>query len=95
MSPCPPQDGDLQRFIESRAGAPLSEGEVMLRFVQICLALQYVHSRVGGAAPAACCRPPRLPRARRQPLPPPQPRPPHDPISAHAPAPPRASSTAT
>ena len=40
------QEGDLDKLVRGREGALLSEGEVMLKFVQLCLALQHVHSKV-------------------------------------------------
>ena len=46
----PVQGGDLDSLLQRRAreGA-LSEEEIMLIFVQICLALQYVHAQVTGS----------------------------------------------
>ena len=41
------QEGDLERWLRARSGVLLSEDEVMLKFVQLCLALQHVHSKVG------------------------------------------------
>ena len=40
------QEGDLDKLVRGREGALLSEGEVMLKFVQLCLALQHVHGKV-------------------------------------------------
>lgn len=37
--------GDLGTFIKGRQGQLLPEADVMLWFVQICLALQHVHQR--------------------------------------------------
>ncbi len=48
-SPCAPlQEGDLEQWLKARDGKLLGEGEVMLKFVQLCLALQHVHSKVSG-----------------------------------------------
>lgn len=43
----PLQEGDLEQWLKARDGKLLGEGEVMLKFVQLCLALQHVHSKVG------------------------------------------------
>jgi len=40
------QDGDLDRFVKARAGQLLDEDTVMLMFVQICLAVHYIDSKV-------------------------------------------------
>jgi len=40
------QDGDLDRFVKARAGQLLDEDTIMLMFVQICLAVHYIHSKV-------------------------------------------------
>ena len=40
------QDGDLDRFVKARAGQLLDEDAIMLMFVQICLAVHYIHSKV-------------------------------------------------
>ena len=39
------QEGDLSTYLKQRGGQYLDEEEVMLKFVQICLALQAVHSK--------------------------------------------------
>lgn len=36
--------GDLEGWLKSRKGAPLSEAAIMRCFVQLCFALQHVHS---------------------------------------------------
>jgi serine/threonine protein kinase len=41
------EGGDLEHWLKARAGAPLPEHEVGLKFVQLCLALQHVHAKVG------------------------------------------------
>ena len=41
-----PQEGDLDKLVRGRQGALLSEDKVMLKFVQLCLALQHVHGKV-------------------------------------------------
>ncbi|KAK9830325.1 hypothetical protein WJX72_011020 [[Myrmecia] bisecta] len=38
-------DGDLDSYIKKRNGNLISEHEIMLKFVQICLALLHVHSK--------------------------------------------------
>ena len=40
------QDGDLDHFIMAQGGQLLSEEAIMLKFVQICLAVHYIHSKV-------------------------------------------------
>ena len=40
------QDGDLDGYLRRRAGQLLDEDEVMSKFVQAALAVQYVHSKV-------------------------------------------------
>lgn len=40
------QDGDLDGFLKAQGGRPLSEDEIMHKFVQICLSVHYVHSKV-------------------------------------------------
>lgn len=40
------QEGDLACYLKDRASELLSENEVMLKFVQIALALQNVHDKV-------------------------------------------------
>lgn len=40
------QEGDLDSFLRGRQGQFLKEQEVLLKFVQICLGLQHVHSKV-------------------------------------------------
>lgn len=40
------QDGDLDKFIKARTGQLLPEDTIMLKFVQICLAVHYIHSKV-------------------------------------------------
>lgn len=49
-APTPPaeQGGDLEGLLKARAGALLPEGEAMLLFVQLLLALQHVHGQVRG-----------------------------------------------
>jgi len=37
--------GDLTDLIRARRGAPLPEDDVMNKFVQVCLALHYVHAQ--------------------------------------------------
>ena len=36
----------MERFLKQRKGELLSEGELMLKFVQLCLALHHVHAKV-------------------------------------------------
>lgn len=48
----PVQEGDLEGLLKGRGGSLLSEDDVMLRFVQLCLALQHVHSKVAPQAAA-------------------------------------------
>ena len=40
------QEGDLDSFLKNQNGQFLGEDEVLLKFVQICLGLQHVHSKV-------------------------------------------------
>lgn len=40
------QDGDLGGFIKAQGGMLMSEDMIMLKFVQICLAVHYVHEKV-------------------------------------------------
>ena len=47
------QEGDLEALLRARRCALLSEGEVMIKFVQLCLALQHVHSKVRRRRPGA------------------------------------------
>ncbi|KAL4859894.1 26S proteasome non-ATPase regulatory subunit 13 A [Chlorella vulgaris] len=42
------QDGDLEQFLRAQGGNLLSEEQILLIFVQLCLALQAVHSKVSG-----------------------------------------------
>ena len=42
----PLQDGDLATLLKKRGGKLLSEDEIMLKFVQICLGLMHVHNKV-------------------------------------------------
>ena len=43
------QEGDLATLLKKRGGKLLSEEEIMLKFVQICLGLMHVHNKVGAA----------------------------------------------
>lgn len=40
------QEGDLDSYLKKQEGCYLDEEEVLLKFVQICLGLQHVHSKV-------------------------------------------------
>ena len=40
------QDGDLSNYLKAQGGQLLPEDAIMLHFVQICLAIQYIHSKV-------------------------------------------------
>ena len=40
------QRGDLERFLKQQKGELLTEDELMLKFVQLCLALHHVHAKV-------------------------------------------------
>lgn len=40
------QEGDLDLMIKKRNGAHMAEDEIMMKFVQICLGLLHVHSKV-------------------------------------------------
>ena len=40
------QEGDLDNFVKEQNGKYLEEDEILLKFVQICLGLQHVHSKV-------------------------------------------------
>ena len=42
----PVQEGDLDLFLKKQNGEFLDEDTVLLKFVQICLGLQHVHSKV-------------------------------------------------
>lgn len=48
-SGCWLQEGDLDAMIKKRNGAHLSEDEIMMKFVQICLGLMHVHNKVSPA----------------------------------------------
>ena len=41
------QDGDLDKYVRAQGGQLLPEDTIMLKFVQICLAVHYIHSKVG------------------------------------------------
>lgn len=41
------QEGDLDGYLKNQNGELLSEDTVLLKFVQICLGLQHVHSKAG------------------------------------------------
>lgn len=41
------QAGDLDNYVKARGGQLLPEDTIMLKFVQICLAVHYIHSKVG------------------------------------------------
>ena len=56
QGPCPLlQEGDLDSALKSHGGRHLAEDEIMLKFVQIALALHYTHSKVRAAL--AACKP--------------------------------------
>ena len=40
------QDGDLDKYVRAPGGQLLPEDTIMLKFVQICLAVHYIHSKV-------------------------------------------------
>lgn len=40
------QEGDLDSLVKAQNGVLLDEDSVLLKFVQICLGLQHVHSKV-------------------------------------------------
>ena len=40
------QEGDLELFLKGQNGVHLPEDLVLTKFVQICLGLQHVHSKV-------------------------------------------------
>lgn len=40
------QDGDLDSVLKRRGGKPIPEDEIMIVFVQICMGLDHVHSKV-------------------------------------------------
>ena len=40
------QEGDLDQYLKRQSHALLDEDEIMLKFVQICLGLLHVHSKV-------------------------------------------------
>ena len=42
------QEGDLSSYLKSRDGQLLEENEIMMKFVQVCLALDHTHSQVIG-----------------------------------------------
>ena len=42
----PFQEGDLEKMLKARGGALLPEGQLMMKFVQLCLGLQHVHGKV-------------------------------------------------
>ena len=44
------QDGDLDGYLRRRAGRLLDEDEVMSKFVQAALAVQYIHNKVAPQA---------------------------------------------
>ena len=46
------QDGDLSNYLKAQGGQLLPEDAIMLHFVQICLAIQYIHSK---ASSMRCC----------------------------------------
>ena len=48
------QDGDLSNYLKAQGGQLLPEDAIMLHFVQICLAIQYIHSKVNSIR---CCWP--------------------------------------
>ena len=40
------QDGDMDKYVRAQGGQLLPEDTIMLKFVQICLAVHYIHSKV-------------------------------------------------
>ena len=48
LHPPPPQEGDLEKMLKARGGELLPEGQLMMKFVQLCLGLQQVHAKVCG-----------------------------------------------
>lgn len=40
------QDGDLDLVLKRRGGKPIPEDDIMQMFVQICMGLDHVHSKV-------------------------------------------------
>ena len=48
------QDGDLDKFIKARARQLLPEDTILLNFVQICLAVHYIHNKVSLLSGSAC-----------------------------------------
>ena len=71
MSPHPWQEGDLEKMLKARAGELLPEGQLMMKFVQLCLGLQHVHAKVRlrGCTMRVnqCGSPPRCPTQRSEP----------------------------
>lgn len=39
------EEGDLAGYLKNKGDQLLPENEVMMKFVQVCLALQHVHSK--------------------------------------------------
>ena len=48
------QDGDLDNYVRARGGQLLPEDTIMLKFVQICLAVHYIHSKVSLHSISSC-----------------------------------------
>lgn len=48
------QDGDLDKFIKAQARQLLPEDTILLNFVQICLAVHYIHNKVSLPSGSAC-----------------------------------------
>ena len=48
------QDGDLSNYLKAQGSQLLPEDAIMLHCVQICLAIQYIHSKVSSIR---CCWP--------------------------------------
>ena len=48
------QDGDLDNYVRARGGQLLPEDIIMLKFVQICLAVHYIHSKVSLHSISSC-----------------------------------------